>query len=250
MADNDDKIWTRRQAVGTLGALAAGTLLFGCTTADDSGDSATDTSGSGDDTGGALDSCEEADDTTAGPYPDTVGMVNDEAYYRSDVTEGLYPSAVPLALTLQLVDKDSCVPLSGYTLEIWHCDPSGNYSEYSGQPGGYDGTGETYLRGLQITDDDGKVTFSSIYPGWYIPRTTHIHIKVYKDGSVIKTTQIGFPDTLNEEVNNSSGYGGPSSFNNTNDQVFVDEGDGADDNLCAVSGGVDSGVTATYVVGV
>ena len=38
-------------------------------------------------------------------------------------------------------------------MTIWQCDAAGNYSEYS-QPG-YDGSGETFLRGYQTTDASG-----------------------------------------------------------------------------------------------
>lgn len=241
----------------TVGALLATGLLACKETAEGTEDAGNtedtgDTGEPGDtesSTDTALDSCEVADDTTAGPYPDTVGMVDDEAFYRSDITDGLYPDAVSLELTLQIVDGTSCEALSGYTVEIWHCDPSGHYSEYSGQPGGYDGTGETYLRGLQITDESGQVTFTTIYPGWYVPRTTHIHVRIYQDGSLLKTTQIGFDDALNAEVNASAGYGGSNSFTNDTDQVFVDEGDGAEDNLCTATGSAEAGVVASFVVG-
>lgn len=195
--------------------------------------------------------CEEADDTTAGPYPDTLGMIDDSAFERVDITEGLFPDAVPLSLTVQVVNAvDGCTPIVGSQVEIWHCTPEGTYSEYSGQPGGFDGTGETFLRGWQTTDDTGSVTFSTIYPGWYIPRTTHIHIQVYENDQVVKTTQLGFDDALNSEVNSSAGYGGESEFTNSNDQVFVDEGDGADDNLIDATGSVSDGFVGTYTVAV
>jgi protocatechuate 3,4-dioxygenase beta subunit len=62
--------------------------------------------------------------------------------------------------------------LTGASIEIWQCDASGYYSEYA-QPG-YDGTGETYLRGC-TTDANGQVTFVTVYPDWYAGRATHIH---------------------------------------------------------------------------
>jgi len=60
--------------------------------------------------------------------------------------------------------SSGCSALAGANIEIWQCDASGHYSEYA-QPG-YDGTGPTYLRGLQTTDADGQVTFVTVYPGW------------------------------------------------------------------------------------
>jgi protocatechuate 3,4-dioxygenase beta subunit len=61
------------------------------------------------------------------------------------------------------------------------------------------------LRGVQVTDDNGQVNFTSIVPGWYSPRVTHIHVKVHSDGDIgttyqngttIHTTQLLFPDDV------------------------------------------------------
>jgi protocatechuate 3,4-dioxygenase beta subunit len=73
-------------------------------------------------------------------------------------------------------------------------DASGNYSEYA-QPG-YNGVGQTLLRGLQTTDASGRVTFRTIYPGWYQGRSTHIHVQVFVNGAAIKTTQVAFPENV------------------------------------------------------
>jgi protocatechuate 3,4-dioxygenase beta subunit len=83
-------------------------------------------------------------------------------------------------------------------VEIWHCDAQGNYSEYS-QPG-FDGRARTFLRGLQVTNADGKVTFTTIYPGWYAGRATHIHIDVDFNSNPTKTTQMAFPEEVNSAV--------------------------------------------------
>ncbi len=99
-----------------------------------------------------------------------MGMLNNPTFNRRDVTEG--KPGTPLTLTLTIVNANSsCSPISGAAVEIWQCDASGNYSEYS-QPG-FNGTGQTFLRGVQTTDASGQVTFSTIYPGWYWdgPRT-------------------------------------------------------------------------------
>jgi hypothetical protein len=39
-------------------------------------------------------------------------------------------------------------------------------------------TAQTFLRGIQTTNSDGNVTFTTIYPGWYQGRATHIHVEV------------------------------------------------------------------------
>ena len=98
----------------------------------------------------------------------------------------------------------SCAALANAAVEIWQCDASGNYSEYA-QPG-YNGTGQTFLRGLQTTDASGRATFRTIYPGWYQGRATHIHVQVFMNGAAIKTTQIAFPDDVSAAVYRTGVY--------------------------------------------
>jgi protocatechuate 3,4-dioxygenase beta subunit len=108
---------------------------------------------------------------TAGPYPDRTRMISNPTFYRRDGAEG--KAGVPLTLALTIVNvKNSCAPIANATVEIWHCDTSGIYSEYG------TGTGQTFLRRLQTTDSSGAVTFTTIYPGWYAGRATHIHVEV------------------------------------------------------------------------
>jgi len=40
----------------------------------------------------------------------------------------------------------------------------------------------TFLRGIQLTDANGSVSFRTIFPGYYMGRTNHIHFKVRVDG--------------------------------------------------------------------
>ena len=65
-----------------------------------------------------------------------------------------------------------------------------------------------FLRGRQTTDANGQVTFTSIFPGWYNGRATHIHVHVYSaNGTSLKVTQIAFPEgagTAVAAVTNSS----------------------------------------------
>ena len=135
--------------------------------------------------------CLVAPETTEGPF------YFDPALVRSDVTED--KTGVPLELTLQVVDE-TCTPLANARVDIWHCDAQGNYSGYAiqGSDGTLDTTGETFLRGTQMTDDNGLVQFRTIYPGWYRGRTTHIHYKVFLDETTVLTSQIFFPDALSE----------------------------------------------------
>ncbi len=183
---------------------------------------------------------------TAGPYPDMTGMRGNQTFYRQDVREGR--SGLPLTLTLAIVNtRNNCAALAGAAVEIWQCDAEGRYSEYA-QPG-YNGTGQTFLRGLQVSDSGGHVTFSTIYPGWYSGRATHIHIEVFVNGASVKTTQIAFPESITRQVYASGVYAahGQNSITNATDNVFSD---GTSTEMAALAGDTTTGYTATLTIGV
>lgn len=100
----------------------------------------------------------------------------DLAQVRRDIVENR--PGVPLALALTVVDANTCEPIRDAAVDIWHCDALG---VYSGEPS-EDSEGETYLRGIQLTDRSGLAEFATIYPGQYPGRTTHIHVKVHVGG--------------------------------------------------------------------
>lgn len=58
----------------------------------------------------------------------------------------------------------------------------------------------TYLRGAQVTDANGVVRFTTIFPGWYVGRTTHVHCKVHIDRRTVLTTQLFFDDAVVDEL--------------------------------------------------
>jgi len=128
----------------------------------------------------------------------------DLAQVRQDIVENR--PGVPLALALAVVDSDTCEPIRDAAVDIWHCDALG---VYSGEPS--EGSeGETYLRGIQLTDGNGLAEFATIYPGQYPGRTTHIHVKVhiggrqsagtYSGGHVSHTGQLFSSDRRDAEV--------------------------------------------------
>ncbi len=270
----------RREAMTALGALGAlGPLvLFGCGDADAAGGAdagSPGSSGSGGDgattggdgapnadTGALADapaetgSCAEIPDETGGPYPDVDGMIASTRYQRSDITEGL--AGTPLSLVLQVVDvSKGCTPIAGAQVIIWHCDANGVYSEYASSMNSnaaqndVGSTTTTYLRGWQETDANGNVTFTTIFPGWYTPRVTHIHVMVYNPGDLttpVKTTQFTFPDSVITTVYaQTSLY--PKGQNQTTvstDMVFA----GADDRLvAAITGSAAGGYAASLPIG-
>jgi protocatechuate 3,4-dioxygenase beta subunit len=119
---------------------------------------------------------------------------------RSDITEGR--PGLPLRLALQVIEHGSCQPLAKARVDVWHADARGVYSGYPGQGDdrNISAKGETYLRGTQFTDADGKVLFKSIYPGWYPGRTPHIHVKAFLDEKTLVTAQVYFPDALSARI--------------------------------------------------
>ena len=120
---------------------------------------------------------------TEGPY------YIDDLLLRDDITEG--KAGVPLTLTINVIDAVSCESMADVAVDIWHCDALGDYSGISGQSGNDDTSGQTFLRGVQLTGQDGSATIRTIYPGWYVGRATHIHLKVHTGGTAEDGTYIG-----------------------------------------------------------
>jgi protocatechuate 3,4-dioxygenase beta subunit len=155
-------------------------------------------------------------------------------------------------VTLTVLDlKNSAAPSKGAAVYLWHCDRDGRYSLYS-QPN------ENYLRGVQETDANGKVSFTSIYPGCYPGRWPHIHFEVYESlaaatstGSKLKTSQLAFPEDTCKVVYASDGYRQSvtalSKISLASDNVFSD---GWSTELATLTGSVAGGYAATLDVAV
>jgi protocatechuate 3,4-dioxygenase beta subunit len=196
-----------------------------------------------------LASCENMPSETSGPYP-LPSSVSISPLVRSNITESTQ-TGVALTLTLTIVNTaNSCAPLSGIRVDIWHCNKRGYYSAYAGQPG-IDGTlstvGETWLRGIQYTDSSGQVTFTTIYPGWYTSRATHIHVEVFNGSTLIATSQLAFPDALNTTLNTYYATSGTNSITNTTDSVFSDS---YASELVTITGSTSAGYVAIKQIGV
>lgn len=175
-----------------------------------------------------------------GPYFIDVGLA------RSDVREDR--TGVPLRLALQLVDSDGCTPIRDAVVNIWHADAEGIYSGFAGQPGGVDTTGETYLRGFQLTDAEGRVEFTTVYPGWYDGRTVHIHVRVNLDASTVLVTQLYFPESVTDAVYATEPYSSRPDRDTTNDEDGV-AGSSLDELLLELSAESD-GYVGSIVFGV
>jgi protocatechuate 3,4-dioxygenase beta subunit len=204
------KRFNRREAIGVIGAAAGAALAFGCSDSSTS-PSTTGTTATNTTTGSTNAACAVTPTETIGPYPSLTSLV------RSDIRET--KTGTVLTLTIKVVNVNaSCAGVAGANVEIWQCDAAGNYSEYGTQ------TAQTYLRGIQTTNANGEVTFTTIYPGWYQGRATHIHIEV-KTGSVSrKVTQIAFPESVNNTVYATGVYAsrGSNPMSNLSDGIFAD----------------------------
>lgn len=164
---------------------------------------------------------------------------------RSDIRESR--DGVPLTLLMTVIDSE-CRPAPGVMVDVWQCDKDGDYSGIT-QPGHDPQIGQTYLRGTQTTDAQGRVQFISIYPGWYTNRATHIHFKARTPEVLYKTSQFCFPEDVNAAVYATSLYSrrGPNPTPNFRDSVF---GEPAPQYLTlALTGDPASGYVGTLTIG-
>lgn len=198
--------------------------------------SSSSTSGSG---------CTVIETETEGPFP----TKSPASYVRSDITDGRTGYALTIKITIH---NSSCNAISGAIVDIWHCDAEGNYSEYGGSSmQTTDYTSVNFLRGRQTTDSNGLVTFTSIFPGWYSGRATHIHAHVYdSSGNTLKITQISFPEGTGTALAAVNGYkkGLTSYTTNAKDSVFSDDTAGLE--LATVTGSTSAGFALSIVMAV
>ena len=222
----------RREAMGAIGAAAGAALAFGCSNAATSPSTTTTTDTTT--TGSTNAACAVTPTETIGPYPSVTDI------FRSDIRET--KTGTVLTLTIKVVNVNAgCAAVSGANVEIWQCDASGNYSEYGTQ------TSQTYLRGIQTTNANGEVTFTTIYPGWYQGRATHIHVEVTIGGVSRKVTQIAFPESINNAVYATGVYAsrGSNPMSNLSDGIFADS---LASELVTPMGSPTAGYTASFQV--
>ncbi|HTV01791.1 MAG TPA: hypothetical protein VMF13_14685 [Luteitalea sp.] len=230
----------RREAILILSSTVAAAFAAGC-----GGDSPTSptsvaatTTTTTTTTGGGTTSatCSVSPSETVGPYPSLTDLI------RSDIREDR--QGTPLQLTINVVNvANGCAPLENVAVEIWQCDVAGNYSQYGSQ------TARTYLRGIQVTNAAGEATFTTLYPGWYQGRATHIHVEVARAGQSLKVTQIAFPEDVSATVHTQGVYAsrGVNPTTNLRDGIFADS---LASEMATVNGSPAAGFTGTFRVGV
>ena len=199
--------------------------------------------------GTALD-CVVRPELTIGPYF-VDGQLN-RSDIRSDPSDNSIVEGLPLILNINVasVGNNSCAPIEGAQVDIWHCDAQGHYSGVS-DPGS-DTSGQQFLRGYQLTDANGAVQFQTIYPGWYSGRAVHVHFTIRTKGANAEdyqfTSQFFFDDTLSDQVHALEPYAskGQRDTRNTTDNIFMG---GGDQLLLNLQGDTTNGFTSGMNIG-
>ncbi|MFE9603345.1 intradiol ring-cleavage dioxygenase [Streptomyces hokutonensis] len=200
--------------------------------------------------------CTLTAEVTEGPYS------LDGALIRTDLREE--KEGVEVQYTFTVVDQDNdCAPLADALVELWHCDALGEYSGYVGKNGHTEDDDGTFLRGGQLTDTNGQVSLISIWPGHYVSRAVHVHMRVhtgvtiadgtYTGGTLVHTGQLFFDADLNEKVQALSPYSDNTTAETVlADDTIYDDGGAASGllTLTALGTSVSDGYTATLTVGV
>jgi protocatechuate 3,4-dioxygenase beta subunit len=268
--DDDDipigRILTRREVLALFSVVAGGALVAACVPGAGASPSGAASAGAsvaasaGASAGGAspsagasvaIPSCIVRPELTEGPYYVDVNL--DRSDIRSDPSDGSVREGLPLELAFAVsrIDGTACTAFEGALVDVWHCDALGVYSGVSDPS--FDTTGQQWLRGYQVTDADGRATFTTIYPGWYQGRTVHIHFKIRTDADADVglefTSQLFFDDTVSDQVFTTAPYdvkGPDRSTRNENDGIFGQSGERL---TLTLSGDVETGFSALFEIG-
>jgi uncharacterized protein (TIGR03437 family) len=196
-------------------------------------------------------SCVTRPSLTEGPF--FVDELLNRADIRADPSNGTVKSGVPLKIKFNVgrVNGSSCTALVGAFVDLWHCDASGGYSDVSGQ-GNPNNLGQKFLRGYQVTDSNGSVEFTTIYPGWYSGRTVHLHYKVRLFAGLRETyeytSQLCFDDNLTDQIFTQAPYNsrGARNTRNSNDNIYQSAGTAI---LLSLTSDGAGGYTTTWDIG-
>ena len=248
----------RRDMLRVIGGLGVAGLLAACGV--ETSSSSPNTTNSVPTTGsaGVVDPGIEIPDETAGPYPadgsNGPNVLDDGGIVRADLTTSFGGSSgvaegTPIRFSLSVVDAASGDPVVGAAVYLWHCTADGRYSIY-------EIADQNYLRGIQVADEAGRITYNSIFPGCYAGRWPHAHFEVYPSleqatsgsGST-KISQLALPRADCETVYADSRYGNSAEsltrLSLDTDNVFRD---GWADQLATVEGSPSAGYTASLLV--
>ena len=235
----------RREVIFLLGSAAATTLVGRA------GEAATSMeSPPGSSPGQAAPGCVVTPEQTEGPYFVEEGLNRRDI--RVDPSTGVVRAGVPLALTLRLqqVSGGACTPLGGTLVDVWHCDAGGLYSDVRDRR--FNTLGQKFLRGHQVSDASGLVTFQTIYPGWYTGRAVHVHFKVRTNPAGSRglefTSQLYFDEAITDAVHARPPYNSKGRRDVLNSADGMYRGGGRLLTLPLVAQG--GGYAATFDIGV
>ncbi|MBS9428256.1 intradiol ring-cleavage dioxygenase [Photorhabdus akhurstii] len=154
--------------------------------------------------------CTLAPEQISGPY------FRNDKIVRRDITDS--ELGIPFLLKITVMDEKTCKPVDNLFVDIWHCNSRGKYSGWTyispdvvpnveGIASANRTDDKSFLRGAQPSDKNGVVNFTTIYPGFYAGRATHIHIAIRKLSTNITDKehfafvgQMYFPEEINSEV--------------------------------------------------
>lgn len=212
---DDDKpigrILSRREALTLLGGASAAALsalammrsaVEQAVTATPSGSATVLATGTLIPTPSAIPDCVVVPALAEGPY--FVDDMLERQDIRADSSSEIVKAGVLLKLTFRVSDVTGgvCGPLAGAQVDVWHCDAEGRYSGVVDRMVGFDTSNQDWLRGYQLTDANGLVEFTTIYPGWYPGRAVHIHFKIRTDPQADRghefTSQVFFPEDITD----------------------------------------------------
>ncbi len=280
IVEQERRAWGRRGLFGLMGGMGVAALVA-CGTDDEttlssSASESTSESASGPGrpgsppSGGGTDgdtgvdvAAGEIPEETAGPFPgdgsNGVNVLSESGIVRSDLTTSFGSASgvaegVPVTVNLKVYDLNGAdvTALSGAAVYLWHCTREGDYSLYSENV-----ADENFLRGVQESDGDGAVQFTTVFPGCYDGRWPHMHFEVYQSldsatsyTNKLRTSQLAIPEDACRQV-----YGAADGYDasvDSLDEVSLDSdmvfSDGYSLQLATVTGSVDKGFTLSLNV--
>ncbi|GAA5899267.1 intradiol ring-cleavage dioxygenase [Sporobolomyces salmoneus] len=203
---------------------------------------------------GAFETAESKGETlmSCSPLKEEAKMRNHTCVLAPEVTEGPYyhteghPIRQNMAedqlgllflMDVGVIDVNTCKPLPDVLVDLWHANTTGHYAGHPEQEAHLKWEGpahegprkgllskyprtndhETFLRGAWPTNKNGLSQFTSIFPGYYTGRATHVHIRLHTEWGTLKngtfrsnrmihTGQIFVPDTVNAQIDKLHPY--------------------------------------------
>ncbi|KAJ7220621.1 Intradiol ring-cleavage dioxygenase [Mycena pura] len=175
--------------------------------------------------------CVLTPEVTEGPYYHTSGHP-----IRQNIAE--LQDGLLLLLDIGVIDVETCKPVPNILVDIWQANATGHYAghpdpaphlvneqpQVGGKRSGLltafprTNSHETFLRGAWPTDRNGVAQFTTVFPGYYTGRATHIHTKVFPEwtidptnntftgGRLVHVGQFFFEDDINMSIDKMHPY--------------------------------------------